>query len=531
MKFYKIALNNTIITRSLLSDSTLTKKASLNALAASLDYGARLLVGFWITPFLVAGLGDFYYGSWQFLLRIVGYISPASGRPTQALKWTIANQQSSIDYEQKRGYVGSALLVWLLFLPVTLVLGGILAWFVPYWIKAPTDYFWPVRLSSGLLVANLVFTTLAAVPEAVLEGENKGYKRMGLSMLLVFVGGGITWIFLYFNTGIWGVATATLLITFITGIFYLSVVRTFSPWFGIAKPSAAAAREFLGLSWWFLGWNLVMNLMTASDVILLGILISVESVTNYTLSKYAPEVLISLVAIIVFGIIPGLGGIIGSGDFEKASKVRGEIMTLTWLVLTVFGTSILLWNHSFIRLWVGEEHFVGVFPNLLIVCMVYQFTLIRNDANIIDLTLRLRNKVLMGLLSVVISLAMAYVFIKYINMGIVGLCLGIITGRMILSIGYPVLISRYLAIPWLSQLRSIIRPAAVAILLFSLISILSDSLITNGWIDKSGWIGLFFSSGMMFLIFFLISFYVGLNKVQRKNILRRFKAIVAVMPA
>jgi hypothetical protein len=83
----------------------------------------------------------------------------------------------------------------------------------------------------------------------------------------------------------------------------------------------------------------------------------------------------------------------------------------------------------------------------------------------------------------------------------------------------------------LSQLRSIIRPAAVAILLFSLISILSDSLITNGWIDKSGWIGLFFSSGMMFLIFFLISFYVGLNKVQRKNILRRFKAIVAVMPA
>ena len=163
--------------------------------------------------------------------------------------------------------------------------------------------------------------------------------------------------------------------------------------------------------------------------------------------------------------------------------------------------------------------------------MVYQFTLIRNDANIIDLTLRLRNKVLMGLLSVTLSLLIAFVFIKYLNMGVVGLCLGIIIGRMILSIGYPVLISRYLAIPWLSQLRTIVRPAAITILLFSLISIISVSSRINSWIDHSGWIGLIFSSGITFLLFFAISFYVGLNKFQRNNILRRFTAIVAVMPA
>ena len=61
-------------------DDTLTKKAALNALAAALDYGARLIVGFLVTPWLVAGLGNYFYGTWQILNRMIGYISPASGR-------------------------------------------------------------------------------------------------------------------------------------------------------------------------------------------------------------------------------------------------------------------------------------------------------------------------------------------------------------------------------------------------------------------------------------------------------------------
>ena len=41
------------------SDESLTKKASLNAFASLLDYGARVLVGFLVQPILVAGLGDY----------------------------------------------------------------------------------------------------------------------------------------------------------------------------------------------------------------------------------------------------------------------------------------------------------------------------------------------------------------------------------------------------------------------------------------------------------------------------------------
>ena len=64
----------------LLSDKGLTKKAYLNALTVVLDYGASLIVGFLITPLMVAGVGKL------FIRDVAGFESPdwiyhASQRP------------------------------------------------------------------------------------------------------------------------------------------------------------------------------------------------------------------------------------------------------------------------------------------------------------------------------------------------------------------------------------------------------------------------------------------------------------------
>jgi O-antigen/teichoic acid export membrane protein len=465
---------------------------------------------------------------WQVLNRLIGYISPASGRPTQALKWTLANQQSSTDYDQKRRYVGSTVAVWTLFLPLMIVLGGLLAWFAPYWLKAPAESFWYVRLAAGILVVNLAMFSLAEVPQSVLEGENLGYKRIGLTVGLVFVGGGLTWLALYLHMGIVGVAAAALLTTLLTGLLFLGVVRAYAPWFGIARPSRHMLRRFLSLSWWFLGWNLVMNLMMSSDIVVLGLLDSVESVTAYSLSKYAPETAISVVAIMVFGSAPGLGGIIGTGNLVKAAKIRGEIMSLTWLVVAVLGTTVLLWNRAFVTLWVGSHQYIGTISVLLIVLLVIQFVFIRNDANVIDLTLRLRHKVLLGFLSVALSLAAAAVLVGYFKLGTAGLCVGLIAGRLILSLGYPLLVGRLLQVPFRVQLSAAPRPALATALLFSVALGLDRLMFRSGWGTAIGWIGLALSVTVTFGLASLVAFYTGLSRNQRANIVRRVRAVAAI---
>jgi O-antigen/teichoic acid export membrane protein len=501
------------------SDKSLTKKASLNALAAALDYGARLVTGFLLNPLLLVGLGDYLYGVWQILGRLINVISAASGRPTQTLKLTIANQQASTNYEEKRRNVGSALIVWFLFLPLLTMIGGVLAWFAPVWLNTPESFVWVVRLAAGLLVADLIATNLVDVPESVLRGENLGYKRMGLTTFLVFVQAGVIATALYFETGIVGVGVAILIDTLLTGALFLMIVRSYVPWFGIARPSMAEVRRFFGLSWWFLTWRLIIQLITASDVVVLGMLNSVEQVTIYTLTKYTPEALISLVAIVVSGVTPGLGGMIGLRNLQKAARVRSEIMAGTWLIATAVGATILLWNRSFVQLWVGAEYYAGAVPAVLIMLMVTQFVLIRNDANIIDLTLDLRHKVFMGICSAGISLAGAAVLVGPLDLGIPGLCLGLMAGRSILSLGYPWIVGRFLQVSLAAQLKSVLKPAFVTILLFML------ALSAGDFFRSDTWIGLILSVGMTLPVVSLLAFYGGLSGDQRRRIMQRVQAV------
>ncbi len=511
----------------LISDSTLTKKAYLNAFASMLEYATSLLVGFAITPFMVSGLGDYSFGLWQVLNRLVGYLTPASGRPTFALKWTLANQQSSNDFEKKRRYIGSTLIVWAIFLPVMLSLGGIVAWLVPGWVKAPQAYVWTVRIVCLLLVANMIVDTLSNVPQSVLQGQNLAYKRMGMSAGLIVAGGLFTWLAIHFNLGLIGVAISVILETALTGFLFLAIIRGYAVWFGAAKPHWEELREILERSWWFLGWNLVTSLLLASDVVVLGLFNSITSVTSYTLTKYVPEMMISIIANVVFAVMPGLGGIVGAGDLQKAVRVRGEIMSLIWLVVTAMGTSVLLWNRSFLGLWVGGTRYSGSLPHLLIVLGVIQLVFIRSDASIIDLTLRLSQKVLLGLVSVAISVVAASLLVGYFKMGIIGLCLGIMLGRLLLTWGYPQLISRFLQIRGATQIRAMARPMIVSVVLLGCAFVVDIMSPSSSWPGADHWLSFFILAGLTGVAMLTLCFYTGLNREQRSNILRRARVLLA----
>ena len=270
-----------------------------------------------------------------------------------------------------------------------------------------------------------------------------------------------------------------------------------------------------------------MQLMRSSDLVILGILASSELVTTYALTKYASEMLITFVAILVFGSIPGLGGIIGTGDLQKATQVRGELMLFTWLVTTVVGSTILLWNQTFIQLWVGAERYAGTLSNFLIMISVIQLVLIRNDASIIDLTLNLSRKVLLGLLSALLSVGLAVVFMRLFETEIVGLVLGLMAGRTVLSLIYPLMIGRFLTIPLATQLKMTLRPTCVTILLFGLGLRLDNYLQASTIPIIDTWLGLIPAVGVTTVGVFVCAFILGLSSDQQRRILKRARLVLS----
>src|SRR5204863_6752993 len=118
-------------------------------------------------------------------------------------------------------------------------------------------------------------------------------------------------------------------------------------------------------------------------------------------------------------------------------KIRNETMSLVWLFSIATGAAILIWEESFLRLWVGPQYYPGAATMLMIVLSVLQFSLIRTDTNIIDLTLDLRHKTELGAFSAALSVVLGWLFLGPFRWGFIGLVIGFLLGRASRSCGYP----------------------------------------------------------------------------------------------
>ncbi|HEV7364905.1 MAG TPA: hypothetical protein VGN76_03585, partial [Gemmatimonadales bacterium] len=394
-------------------ERSLTWRASLNLAQSILDYGAKLAVGLIVIPILVTGLGRSLFGVWEMLGRLMGYMESTDGRPTQALRLVISHQQSQSEPAAKRRWVGSALVVWLCFLPLWVVTGAILIWLAPTITKVPPPLASTVRITCALAMAGVLVAALASLPESVLRGMNLGYKRMGLQAGLSVVGGLLVAGAVYAGLGLIGVAGAGVLLAMLTGLCFLTVVRHQVPWFGVERPERAEVVSLLRMSLWIAGGDVVSKLLLASDVLVLGTIMSASTVTTYVLTGYAAILAVNLYALAADAVMPGLAGIIGEKSYARAALLRRELLAVTALFVTAVGSSILLWNRSFVHLWVGGENYAGPWTNLLLVVIAVQTAFIRCDAYIIDAALQPGRRVRVSAVAAVIALALSVALTWY----------------------------------------------------------------------------------------------------------------------
>lgn len=500
---------------------SLTQRVFLNALSSFIDNGVRVLVSLVITPLLVAGLGSGFFGIWLILNRSISYLLAVDARPTQALKWVIANYQKHDDHSIKRRAVSSALGVWLALLPFMIAVGGVLVFVSPTLTKVSPEFTTLVRVTCWLLVVNLILSVLANIPGSVLRGMNLAYKRMGLVASLNILGGFLTAAAVYLNWGLVGVATAQVVVTVVTGILFWHLVRTYVPWFGVERVSLKEVRQFFGLSKWYAAWSLIDTVLTASDVIVLGLIISASAVTNYVLTGYVSQGLLTIVTIIMGAAAPGLGGLFGEKKYDRVIELRNEMLCITCLLAGAFGSMILLYNHSFTTLWVGGEHYVGPWVNLLLVLIAVQLLFLRVEIYLIDLTLNVRRKVTFGLLSALLSIGLAILLTR--NLGITGLCIAILAGRSVLMIIYPSIIGAFLGTQISIQIKALIRPLLTMIILFAAAAYVGEQVLATTWIN------LFIQVLVAIPLVFLFQFVVGFSANQKKCLIDRLRHLTALI--
>jgi O-antigen/teichoic acid export membrane protein len=476
-----------------------------------------------LTPILVSDLGRSLFGVWTMLGQLVGYMTATDGRPTEALRLTIQSEQANSDTAPKRRYVGAALVVWLLFLPIIAAVGAALVWFSPAITKVAPALHGTIRLTCSLLVLGFLAATLASVPESVLRGMNLGYKRMGWQAGLHLISGGLMAGAIALGLGVAGLGAAQVVATGLTGLCFWILAKKFVPAFGVARPARVEVKSLLTMSAWLTGGTVITQVLLHSDMMILGILVSPAAVTTYAVTKYAARTATGVFDFAVGSAMPGLGGVIGQRQFDRAAQIRAELMALTWLFVTAVGATILLWNRSFLSLWVGGDLYAGFWANLLVVCITVQTAFIRSDGYILDAALQPRLRVVVTVVAAAVTIPAALALTR--PYGIVGLCIAIFLGRSVQTITYPLLVARCLERPRGIPLGRIVRPALVTALLFMAAAHFGERVLARHWIGWAGGVVLTFGLTLA------LALGTGLPATLRRAVLTRGKAVGRVFRA
>ena len=420
----------------------LAKNTKLNTISGLVVFAIRIIIVLIMNPIFIQYLGSTSFGIWKSIERLLGFASIADGKATQALKWTIANQEASDDFDRKQRAIGSAIIIWFLFLPILITIISILIFFSSELIKGVVESDYIIVKSIILILGiNLIITPLMSIPDSVLGGTNNGYISNSNRIIWMILGAIITYVVLVFGYGLKEMAYTLLVITIFSGINALYLAKKKIKWLNIKKTTKKEIHSFFKFSAWVLAWSLIAKFLLGSEVVLLSSLIGAQTVSQFIFTSYLAFTTITLSAIVVSSTTPGLGMLIGNKDFIKSQAIINKIRNFSFSFSIFSAASILLLNKSFVYLWGGEELYLGWENNFLIVLIMIQLIAIRNEGFLIDLSLDLKNKVLLGALSVLISVILSIVLYNLYS-SVFSVLVGIFLGRFILLFTFPIITNR-----------------------------------------------------------------------------------------
>ena len=454
-------------------------------------------VGFVVNPLLLNALGPLLFGVWKSLQRYLDFATVADGRASQALKWIVASRTTLSDLERRRD-VGAAIIVWFRWLPAaTLVAAGVTA-AVPLLIRGiPDDARTAAYLTAAILAANTVLAGLLSVPDSVLTGVNQAYKSYLVTTLAFVVGNAAMIVAAFSGQPLWALAAIVLIVAVANAALTLLVAKRAVPWWGVSRPTVPDLRRVFGYSAWTLGSVLVDKLFFACELIVISVMVGAVAVAQYTFTTYVMQFVISIALVTASGFTPMLGSQLGASEHSAAAERARSVRHLVVGVAALGCSAVLAFNATFVTMWVGADQYLGTTINTLFVVCGLQFALLRVDGQILDVTMRIAPKVLVGLISSAGGIVAGCIGFAVTHSLAVAL-VAVIVFRLASNVAYPVFVARSIpasGVPW----RPVLLAAALLVTSFG-IGLLAQSssplvfaALAVGWIllaTGAAWAGL-----------------------------------------
>lgn len=397
----------------------LRQRAYLNTIASWIDTGTKMLVDFFLKPIIISLLGVTLFGIWQIIGQLNSYMTTVDLRSGTSVKWYVAKNRTSSDDLDLKKTMTAAVISNLLLLPLYLLAGAIIVWKAPNVANADLEYYLMIRLAASLLVVGFILNQYSFLLQSILTGMNLSFKRMGVKATITILSGLATIAVLYCGYSLPAMAMVGIGVALITGFMYWWILIRNVSWFGFAKVTWSRITGFFSLNMKFMALKAVTVINESIDYVLLGYFAGPKFVTSYAVTRYLVRASSLILLNVNSSITPGLGRLVGEGNYKKLFEARKTLLTLDWFAITIAGCVILIWNKSFVSIWIEESMFVGFIETLLIVGIASLKLVQRIDGSIILMTLDIWAKIIFtGIIGITTILLATILIPRYQTLGL-----------------------------------------------------------------------------------------------------------------
>jgi O-antigen/teichoic acid export membrane protein len=412
------------------------QRLSYNAILNATAFLITAVVGFFLSPYLVAHLGATQYGVWSLITGMVGYLGLLDLGIRQAVSRYTARHHATGAHGESSLIVSAALRLFGCFGIVAILLSCVLAWFAPLFFNIPAALANEARVLIVLCGCSIAVALIGGVFGGIVTGLERFDVQCGLDILITAVRAVAIVVALYLGYGLVVLACIQLSASVLECIVYAGAART------LYRQLRIRLWDVLGPHiWTVLSFGsslsllyLVSKIIYYSDSVVIGAFLPIEQVTFFviagSLCVYARELPRSLSTLMT----PRVSALTSVGSGHVGDLILSVAQTAT-LVSAAIAITFILRGKSFISLWMGPAYGPLSGEVLQILAVVVWLEASRS-VTIYSLTgMAKQHMIIPGVVvEAIVNLALSVVLVQ--RLGIVGVALGTLIPNVLVSLGY-----------------------------------------------------------------------------------------------
>lgn len=342
-----------------------------------------ILVGFFLSPFVVHHLGNVAYGVWTIIVSLASYMGLLDLGIRGAAMRFVARDHARGDHDKANEAVAAALFLRSGMVLVILSVSVLASFLAPRLFHVPSHLVSAARICILVTGVNLSISLTLGVYGGVLAALHRFDLMSSVTIgQTVFRALGAVWLLEHgygiVALAIWELTSVTVGNTVLT----LITLRVYPQLrFRFQKPNFAIVKEF----WFYSSWVLVINfgqqLIYYTDNLVVAGFISAAAVTFYAIGGSLIEYLRGVIASLTATFTPLASSLEAVGDKRKMRELMVQGTRASFFVGLAFQVALYFRGETFIGLWMGREY-APVSGPILRVLLIASFVMNANLAGI-----------------------------------------------------------------------------------------------------------------------------------------------------